>query len=72
MPEKGDRARGPSDLDLLICLVGVMKFISRVCAIGAIIAGIVFGTGCEIAGIGCGVKDALADDAMMGSGHARI
>ena len=39
---------------------------------GAIIAGIVFGTGCEIVGIGCGIKDAFEDDATIGSGQAGI
>ena len=58
-------------MDLLMCLVGVMKFISRVCAIGAMIAGIAFGTGCEI-GIACCADEALVDNASTGNGHAGI
>ena len=56
VPEKGDNAKGPSDFDRLICLVGVKKFISRVCAIAGL----------------CGCEDALAVDAAIGSGHAGI
>ena len=42
-------------MDLLMCLVGVRNFISLVCATGAIIAGIVFGTGCGTMEFACGI-----------------
>ena len=57
-------------MDRLMCLVGVVKFISRVC--GAMIAGIELGTGCEKVGIGCCAEEALVVNASVGKGHAGI